>query len=81
MSHRIEDQWMDFRARVVPVDAPAEQLMEMRRAFYAGAEALLRVVLTGLAPCEDSTPEDEKLMDEIDAELAAFAELVAMGVA
>jgi hypothetical protein len=37
---RFEKQWRSYRARVVPADAPAVQVVECRRAFYAGAQAL-----------------------------------------
>lgn len=39
----IAQQWGAFEALVVPKDAPPVQRQEMRRAFYAGAEAMLRM--------------------------------------
>lgn len=39
----IADQWATFAAMVVPKGATAVQRQEMRRAFYAGAEAMLRL--------------------------------------
>jgi hypothetical protein len=37
----IQAQWIDYRKEVVPVTASAEQIQETRRAFYAGAHAIL----------------------------------------
>jgi hypothetical protein len=37
----IADQWALFEKLVIPANAPPIQRQEMRRAFYAGAEALL----------------------------------------
>lgn len=39
----IAEQWATFAAMVMPKDAEPVQRQEMRRAFYAGAEAMLRL--------------------------------------
>jgi len=39
----IAEQWDAFSALVMPKDAPTLQRLEMRRAFYAGFEAALRI--------------------------------------
>ena len=39
----IAEQWSAFEALVMPKDAPPVQRQEMRRAFYAGSEAMLRM--------------------------------------
>ena len=39
----IKEQWDSFRMLVVPADASEVQLQETRRAFYAGAEAMMRI--------------------------------------
>ena len=39
----IAEQWAAFEVLVVPKDAPPVQRQEMRRAFYAGAETMLRL--------------------------------------
>lgn len=39
----IQAQWSTFEAMVVPKNAPPVQRQEMRRAFYAGAEAMMRI--------------------------------------
>lgn len=43
MKNTIAEQWAAFEAAVVPKSAPPVQRQEMRRAFYAGAEAMLRM--------------------------------------
>jgi len=39
----IAEQWAAFEVLVMPKDAPPVQRQEMRRAFYSGAEAMLRL--------------------------------------
>ena len=39
----IQEQWNSFAEWVVPKDAPSIQRQEMRRAFYSGAEAMMRI--------------------------------------
>lgn len=36
LSYTIKDAWLSYRATVVPVDAPEQQVDETRLAFYAG---------------------------------------------
>lgn len=43
MKNTIAEQWAAFEALVMPKDAPPVQRQEMRRAFYSGAEAMLRL--------------------------------------
>lgn len=39
----IQEQWEAFSALVIPKGASKTQITEMRRAFYAGAESVLRI--------------------------------------
>jgi len=39
----IQEQWISFEALVVPKNAHKVQRQEMRRSFYAGAEAMMRI--------------------------------------
>lgn len=39
----VQQQWAMFEKLVMPKDAPPMQRKEMRRAFYAGVEATLRL--------------------------------------
>jgi len=69
----LKSQWAEYRERVVPATAPAVQVLECRRAFYAGAECLLRAIMQGLDPGLEPTDADLSRMESIEAELSAFA--------
>ena len=74
------EQWDSFARAVLPEGCPAVQRQEMRRAFYAGAEALLHGVLQVLsAEGEEATAEDLDAMANLEKELSEFAELVKKG--
>lgn len=77
---RIEEQWKTYRV-ILPEDASAAQIIETRRAFYAGAQALYHTVLTSLEPGQDATEADLSMMENIDRELRDFCDLVKNGVA
>ena len=40
----LHDEWIDFEAKVIHAEAPAVQRNEMRRAFYAGVQALMGMI-------------------------------------
>jgi len=46
--------------------------METRRAFYAGAQALMGIVMNSLSPDSEPTEEDVAVMEDLDAELREF---------
>ena len=70
----IEAGWISLRLAVIPLDAPAVQLEEMRNAFMAGAQHLFASLLTILEPDTNPTDADMMRMDLIDQELRAFVE-------
>lgn len=73
MSRKLLDaHWRSFAESVLPVNAPMVQRMEMRRAFYAGARALLTGIMTNLGGGDDATPGDLSLMNGLVAELRQF---------
>jgi hypothetical protein len=76
---RLGEQWRDYRARVIPVQAPTIQARECRRAFYAGAASMLQVIMVGLEPGLEPTKEDLAKMDELMAELDRFADALKEG--
>ena len=39
----VQEQWASFSKMVVPKDAPPVQIQEMRRAFYSGVKAMIRI--------------------------------------
>ena len=73
------EQWDQFARAVLPADASATQKQEMRRAFYAGGQAIMFKVITALAPDSEPTEDDLKLMDDLHQELNVFAEAVKAG--
>lgn len=77
---RIEDQWIEFRGKVIPADAPPVQVIEMRRAFYAGVEALLRITQTAFDSSSEATDGDVQVLVDVESELKEFARLVQNGV-
>jgi hypothetical protein len=75
------EQWNEFSSRIIPADAPAIQRKEMRRAFYAGAQAILFRVIAAFAPETEPTVEDLQIMEDVDRELQDFAKAVKAGLA
>lgn len=70
----LAEQWQAFdRLILVPAKAGAVQRKETRRAFYAGAQALLEIMRTCISDDPDMTATDEKLIEQIDAEFVQFA--------
>lgn len=68
--------WDEFVQDVLPLDAPADQIAEMRKAFYAGATAMMQLMTrfatkTGLD--QEVTDEDVRPLEELEAELVQFA--------
>jgi len=51
----VQQAWAHFQEKIIPKDAPTIQRVEMKRAFYAGAAAVLSV---NAAISEPGTSED-----------------------
>lgn len=77
----IETPWLAYREQVIPQNAGTAQLTECRRAFYAGAHALLTTIMNILEPGADATEGDLRTMDSIAAELKRFNAQVKAGIA
>ena len=75
MPDRIGVAWRELRTKVIPLDAPAIQARECRRAFYAGASAILAILFAGVGtdPGEPATAAELTMMDDLKAELEQFA--------
>lgn len=78
---RLEAAWALYRAQVIPADAGKVQVKEARRAFYAGAQAMLNEQITMLDLSTEITEADLRKMDELDHELKQFATDVQRGMA
>jgi hypothetical protein len=81
MSKTIKEQWESFEAALLQ-EAPPIQRQEMRRAFYAGAQAFLGIMTGHLSETEDPdeiTDEDLNLLDNLSEELEKFGNDVLEG--
>lgn len=82
MKYRVQAMWNDFRTQVMPAGAPAVQVTEMRRAFYAGFECALNRLSREMTEGDRlDDPSDERLIGEVNAELHQFAADVKAGKA
>jgi len=70
----IEAGWVGFRLAVLPLDAPARQLDDLRNAFMAGALHLFSSIMTILEPGLEETEADLRRMGLINKELVEFGE-------
>lgn len=68
----VEAGWMGFRLGAMHPDAPADQVSEMRLAFFAGAQHLFTSMMTMLDPDAEPTEQDMERMTQISKELERF---------
>jgi len=73
------EQWSEFARKVLPPNCGPMQRQEMRRAFYAGAEAILFRVIQSFAPEDEPTEADLRTMQDLNDELKEFARAVKEG--
>jgi hypothetical protein len=78
---RVNRLWLDYREKVIPRNAPSDQILECRRAFYGGAWALWTETQLMLDTGDDETHDDLMKAALIDQELRRFNEQVKRGVA
>ena len=76
---RLAEQWDQFARNVLPIGCSVDQRREMRRAFYAGCEGMMRAIMGELSDGSEVTPGDEQVMRDLHAEMREFAELVKGG--
>jgi hypothetical protein len=82
MKKRLAEVWDRYRETVMSADASAVQVIETRRGFYAGAEAMLQIqnaAYDGSTP--DPTDDDLQVITDLHNELQEFAKRVEDGVA
>lgn len=77
----IEQEWLRYKPGVMPKDAGPTQIIQSRRAFYAGAQALFGIVTGFLSPGDKATSADIVNMESLLAELDDFARMVLKGKA
>lgn len=68
----IEAGWVGLRISIFPDGAPKDQLEEMRKAFFAGAQHLFASIMTILDEDREPTAADLKRMSLISDELETF---------
>lgn len=74
----LDAQWKQYLEMVVPTNAHESQVIETRRAFHAGATAMLRI-LRRVGEPDISEGEGMKWLVDIAHEIADFAEAVKDG--
>jgi hypothetical protein len=57
---------------VLPALANEIQVVETRKAFYAGAIMLFRTLISSLSPGKEATDADIEVMRDIDNEIEVF---------
>ena len=72
MTKPVEAEWISYRKNVVPADAGPVQVVECRRAFYAGAVSMMRVLALAMDPDAEPTEKDMRTMAEIMQELDGY---------
>lgn len=73
MTSHIEKLWVGYRDSVIPTDAPHDQFVECKRAFFAGALSLFTAAMGDMFEAgEEPTEADMARMAEIEEELLAF---------
>jgi hypothetical protein len=70
----IEGGWIGFRIAVDLIDAPPDQLDEMRKAFMAGAAHLFSSIMNVLDEDAEPTEADMRRMSLIHDELQRFGD-------
>jgi hypothetical protein len=68
----IEAGWVAMRFMVIPDDAPAVQVEEMRKAFFGGAQHLFASIMSILEPGTEPTDNDLARLGLIHDELEEF---------
>lgn len=65
---RLQESFDSYRREVIPADAPFVQVVECRRAFMAGCQAMRNI----LANAPDEEKAQMRFCDEIEEELKDF---------
>jgi hypothetical protein len=74
MKYRIQALWNEFRTLVLPPDAPDIQIVDMRRAFYAGVHSAMNRLASEMSDGDAlDDPNDERAIREVNEELRMFS--------
>lgn len=80
MKPSLASQWTMFRAMVVPSTAGDTQVRETKRAFYAGAQAVLMLQMQ-IAMADQADDKSAQDMQALHQECATFAQQIQAGQA
>lgn len=74
MTDHVDKLWASFRDEVLSTEAGHAQVLEMKRAFFAGALSMWTAVMGDMFEAGDDEPteQDMRRMSEIQSELVAF---------
>jgi hypothetical protein len=75
----IADGWKEYRTQVISPDAPEVQLIECKRAFFAGARSLMSSMQALIDLNEEPTEDQMLMLDDIEDEMARYAQDVLTG--
>jgi hypothetical protein len=76
----ILEAWNSYREQVIPRDAPAVQVTESKRAFFAGAGSIWMVFTSQQTGAPLVVSVNSQILEDIDAELRQFLAKVRAGV-
>jgi hypothetical protein len=76
---KIKEQWNSYVRAVLPPSVGPVQMIETRRAFYAGAQAMIQILSEGVSDADEVTPGDMSLAEGLQAELEQFGDDVKSG--
>jgi len=68
----IEAAWQSYQEKIIPPGAPRIQVVECKRAFYAGAGSLLDSLLKVIGPGKEPTESDMMIMEGVQEEFDEF---------
>jgi hypothetical protein len=66
------EEWKSYRQRVMPPTAGPVQILETKRAFYAGAQSFLALSSKLMSDGDAVNPDDIRAIARIHAELSEF---------
>ena len=75
----VETGWRQYVERVLPTNAPRVQIVECRRAYYAGAYHLLSSLTSEAGGDEVSEDDGVSILQSVATELNQFVEDVMGG--
>lgn len=66
------EEWKSYRQQVIPPTASDVQVTESKRAFYAGANSLFRLLQRTVSVGDEVSSADMRAMESIDREFKEF---------